>query len=608
MAGLPVLINTGQSKATVDHITIASATVPAGASLYVAFVWDNGAAGFDSITWGGTSLTETVQGESLFGLTKSFVVLALHEVAAGTHDIVCTLDAVAQSLAAVAWYVLGNTQSPTDKTASPTQGASTTPSCGPTATTSQASETAIAVICTEGPVEDNAGTFSNSFTALGRGGTTGGLGVTNCTVAVGTKVLSATGAQTGAKTGITSRSWGAFVFTLKSAADVSISLGTPSLLATAPAMTTTPAAVSVALGTPTIATTAPAMTTSHGATSISLGTPTIAATAPALTVAQVVSLSLGTPSMALTAPALDTIETYMGTDANGIIDPSTPLSDGAASIAQSRGIRSFGLPYFAMWMQQPAGFVDMRYPIVASLLLSNGFTVIAAINSRPVQIVSVDEIHYFTSYHEVGGVELMSLGVTPDLRLALKMYDGPVLYSAPGIVLADGIARTYTFTIVQDSHTPGYRNRLLMIDDLIVAYDTRTGHPSYVDGIVSPTGKSTRVMIFNGVEARTLMDCTVFALRYRAALWPMTPIVGLGTPGYETTGGIGEPIAPNDPPYYPTADFTLTAGFFDPRPLNPALAGAFPSSSAGQSFDRVLNTQYRPRRIVTPEYRLAGSS
>ena len=108
----------------------------------------------------------------------------------------------------------------------------TAPTVGPTGMTSQADELLVGVIGTEGPVEDAAGTWGESFTAGPRAGTTGGDAATNWTVSLGYRIVSATGAYTASKSGITSRRWAATIGTFGTQAAFpsdaySIVLGSP---------------------------------------------------------------------------------------------------------------------------------------------------------------------------------------------------------------------------------------------------------------------------------------------------------------------------------------------------------------------------------------------
>ena len=109
-------------------------------------------------------------------------------------------------------------EDPLDQTSTGT-GSSATPSSGATATTAEADELLIGAIGTEGPDGDAAGTWGNSFTAGPRLGTTGGTDDTNITTSLGYRIVSATGAYTAAKSGITSRDWAAMIATFKAEPD-----------------------------------------------------------------------------------------------------------------------------------------------------------------------------------------------------------------------------------------------------------------------------------------------------------------------------------------------------------------------------------------------------
>lgn len=593
----------------VQDVTLSGVVAADGDSIVVCILTSSGAL-FNSIEWGAETFADVTSSPQTIGAGEHRM-MAAHNVAGGTHDVIIGWTITPGDIVVEVLVYRGFMSSPLDLT-KPATGSGTAPSSGASATTAQAAEFLLASVATHGPVSDNAGAWSNSFASVLRTGTAGGTAGSRRTISTGALQVAATAAYTGAKTGITSRTWGVILAAFKTAADVSVTAGAPGASSgAAPAATITSGGVSVTAAAPGSSSgTAPTAVPASGGISVSAGAPGAAVGgSPTPTIASGgVTVTAAAPGASVGgAPEISGTLSYMGTDANGVLEPTTPISDGAASLAQSRGIRSFGLPYFAMWMQNPAGFVDMRYPVIASLLLTGGFTVIAAINRPPVQIDSVDEVHFFASYQEIGGLELFSLGVTPDLRLALRMADGPILYSAGGLVLADGVARTYTVFTTQDSHfgAQASRRRRLMIDDLIVASDVRDGISSlvaYVDGKVSPTGKPTRVMLFNGVEGRTLMDCTIFYVAYVAAIWPMTPINGLSTPGIAGEYPVFQGVVP-----YADADFTLTAGFYDPAPWYARVAGDFPSDAAQTAFRRVLNTQYRLRNIVTPNYTLVGA-
>jgi hypothetical protein len=97
------------------------------------------------------------------------------------------------------------------------QASGTTPTVGPTGTTAQENELLVGAIGTEGPLGDAAGTWDNSFTTGPRTGTTGGDATSNWTVSMGWRIVSATGAYTAQKSGITSRYWAAAIATFKGA-------------------------------------------------------------------------------------------------------------------------------------------------------------------------------------------------------------------------------------------------------------------------------------------------------------------------------------------------------------------------------------------------------
>lgn len=128
------------------------------------------------------------------------------------------------SFALVGISVRGLATSAFDKSSTGT-GSSTTPSSGATAALSQTDEIAIGAIGTEGPDGDTAGSWSNSFNAGQRVGTTGGSASSNVTISEGYLIVSATTALTAAKTGITSRSWAGAIATYNGAAAASLPNG-----------------------------------------------------------------------------------------------------------------------------------------------------------------------------------------------------------------------------------------------------------------------------------------------------------------------------------------------------------------------------------------------
>jgi len=93
-------------------------------------------------------------------------------------------------------------------------GTSATPSSG-AATTVQMDQLLIGAVGTEGPATDAAGTWSNSFTAGPRAGTTATTTDAEITVSMGWRIVSSAGSYTAAKAGITSRDWAAAIASFK---------------------------------------------------------------------------------------------------------------------------------------------------------------------------------------------------------------------------------------------------------------------------------------------------------------------------------------------------------------------------------------------------------
>jgi len=131
---------------------------------------------------------------------------------------------------AIAVYkVTGLNTSPLDKTKTAVSS-SATPSSTDADVTTQADELLIGGIGTEGSYDDAAGTWNGDTTENNqRIGTTGGGAVSNITVAAATKIVSATGAYSADKTGITSRDWAAAIATYKGGAGVVQKMVTDSL-------------------------------------------------------------------------------------------------------------------------------------------------------------------------------------------------------------------------------------------------------------------------------------------------------------------------------------------------------------------------------------------
>ncbi len=146
--------------------------------------------------------------------TYLFAAYDVNALSSGSSITITASPAVTARAAVVALFRGLADVSPFDQTMSAT-GSSTAPASGASPTTTQADELLIGVVGTEGPVGDSAGTWDNSFTAGPRQGTTSATADANITVSMGYRIVSATGAYTASKTGITSRDWGAMIATFK---------------------------------------------------------------------------------------------------------------------------------------------------------------------------------------------------------------------------------------------------------------------------------------------------------------------------------------------------------------------------------------------------------
>lgn len=165
-----------------------------------------------TVAWSGG----TFSSRSLNAVAPIVSIVAAYNVTGGTHDVTIDMSAAPPNAVAATVVVIHPIKSsPQDRTRT-ASGSGTTPSTSASAATTQASEIVLGFIGTSGPDGDDAGTWSNGYTAGQRKGTTAGaLPGLNVTIADGYKVLTATGAQTAAKTGITSADWAASLITLK---------------------------------------------------------------------------------------------------------------------------------------------------------------------------------------------------------------------------------------------------------------------------------------------------------------------------------------------------------------------------------------------------------
>lgn len=142
------------------------------------------------------------------------LIFSKYVPSAGSYYAIFTMSSGGNAAGALIELANVATSSQLDQIAAAT-GSSTSPSSGATSVTGQNYEILIGAVGTEGPGGDTQGAWSNSFQGIAYIGTTGGAAAQNVSLSVGYKIVSATGAQTAAKTGITSRQWGAAIATYK---------------------------------------------------------------------------------------------------------------------------------------------------------------------------------------------------------------------------------------------------------------------------------------------------------------------------------------------------------------------------------------------------------
>jgi len=565
---------TMHQKGAITQATLPGVTCAAGSCLVVGIEFDQFAGDAANPTWGGVPMVLVFSGT--VGSGGELEVYRLDNVSAGTHDVVTedwTLSGVATYVSMIAVEVVGCAVAPQDQTAN-ASGTGTTPSSGNTATTSQADELLLGFIATEGPSGDTGPTWAGSFTTGQRDGTTGGPATTNGTLAEGYRVVSATGAYAAAATGITSRAWTAAIVTFKAALPAQPAPLTATISLLTP--TVTPGAVSVAAPLEAI---------------------TITAIDPTISVpASSAAASLAAIALTLLEPA---VANRIGFPAAGTETvAATPLTPAQVTRAASIGIRSYGDPYFALWMQNPGTLTNLAGGGEQSM------TVLAALYEAPHRLDSDTETHWLANFHEVDGAELFAIGVTPDLRVCGLTRHRGLIFSAPGVAVADGQFRQYQMAFFGES-------RALSVDGAVVAADDVV-NTSGADGMFSEADKVCRVMAFNGPEARTHCACAILGLcittENHNIVWPFNEGAGTRVAGSEVLGVLGDPLEVPTDLDFPDQDWTLTADWFNPQPAAPLLYGAPPHGSVQRSFRWLLQTLYRRAGVGSPVYRLGAGT
>lgn len=197
---------TFQNKATLNFNTnqtaLTGVALSAGDTLIIGIAWDVGAVGV--ATWNGLSMNA----DASYGSgNPSVCILSLYSAAGGSGDIVIRNSSGFASGARAVWAIAVSGLAPISfDVPSGATGSSATPSDS-AISTNQASEILVGCLATTGPLGDLAGTWSNSWSAGQRNGTTGAGNTSNNTVQEGFKIVSAIESSQAALTGITSRAW-----------------------------------------------------------------------------------------------------------------------------------------------------------------------------------------------------------------------------------------------------------------------------------------------------------------------------------------------------------------------------------------------------------------
>jgi uncharacterized repeat protein (TIGR02543 family) len=217
-------IGTGISKTSGTSLVINTTTaVEAGDAIIVGLATDPYQNLPVSITDASSNIYEQVAISVCYGHVRNYIFAAfnVNPLPAGSN-IYITFGNSITAKAAVASVFRGlNHSDPIDQfLGNPVDGAQGQQSgssayVGPTGMTTQTAELLIGVLGTEGPVEDNPGTWDYYFVTGPRDGTSGGDDVSNITSSMGYRIVSATDAYIAQKSGITSRYWGATIATFK---------------------------------------------------------------------------------------------------------------------------------------------------------------------------------------------------------------------------------------------------------------------------------------------------------------------------------------------------------------------------------------------------------
>lgn len=206
---------TASDKTSALTLTVSNVQIEKDTSMIVGVGFDAGF-GDPSMTWGTRIFDEPRERLQDLGIRTAYFSL-YNNGATATHDVVLTWVTTGPPAKAMFVTQIDDVQhrdvfelnSGSDGSPTSDDGVANLP-------TNYAKEYFAGIFCSEGPVEDTAGTPGSSFISGQRAGTTGGVAATNITIHETYKIVTNTSANAVAsKTGATARDWGAIITTLK---------------------------------------------------------------------------------------------------------------------------------------------------------------------------------------------------------------------------------------------------------------------------------------------------------------------------------------------------------------------------------------------------------
>jgi uncharacterized repeat protein (TIGR02543 family) len=219
--------NTIKDSATADLVVTTSSNVTAGDDILIAYATDPS----QDLTISVTDTAGNKYQQAAMGINPSnirtyiFAAYNVNALSSGSsitiHQTVVSSTAVAARAAVVSVFRGLAPSGALEQSSVGSQSSGNPPSSG-AATTVQPIQLLIGAVGTEGPSGDTAGSWSNSFTAGPRSGTTGSTEDTNVTISMGWQVVTSAGSYTAAKSGISSRDSASAIATFKTT-DVGIS-------------------------------------------------------------------------------------------------------------------------------------------------------------------------------------------------------------------------------------------------------------------------------------------------------------------------------------------------------------------------------------------------